>query len=111
MHLGLTRSGGGPVVALAHRCLGALYVERGEEILGSGRVGYIMVAGGQGSRLGFEGPKGMFPVGPVSGASLFAWHARRLHNARERYGVAGPLLGSRGDLVYADLAGIRAGLP
>jgi UDP-N-acetylglucosamine/UDP-N-acetylgalactosamine diphosphorylase len=43
----------------------------GDALLREGRVGAILVAGGQGSRLGFDHPKGMFPVGPVSGASLF----------------------------------------
>lgn len=43
----------------------------GEEALARGQVGFILVAGGQGSRLGFEHPKGMFPIGPVSGRSLF----------------------------------------
>lgn len=59
--------------------------ERGEALLAEGKVGYVLVAGGQGSRLGFDGPKGMFPVGPVAGTTLFAWHARRLLAARERY--------------------------
>jgi len=43
----------------------------GEELLSAGKVGAILVAGGQGTRLGFHKPKGMFQIGPVSGASLF----------------------------------------
>lgn len=45
--------------------------KQGEEALAAGRVGVILVAGGQGTRLGFPHPKGMFPVGPVSGNTLF----------------------------------------
>lgn len=60
--------------------------ERGEELLRRGEVGFLLVAGGQASRLGYDGPKGAFPVGPVSGRSLFEFHARRLRAARERYG-------------------------
>jgi len=63
---------------------------RGAEVLREGRVGFVVVAGGQGSRLGFEGPKGKFPAGPVSGRSLFEWHARRLLAARERHASAMP---------------------
>lgn len=44
---------------------------RGRELLSSGKVGAILVAGGQGTRLGFPHPKGMFAIGPVSGKSLF----------------------------------------
>jgi UDP-N-acetylglucosamine/UDP-N-acetylgalactosamine diphosphorylase len=62
-------------------------IARGEELLASGKVGFLLVAGGQGSRLGFEGPKGLYPVGPVTGAPLFAWHAARIHAARERAGT------------------------
>jgi len=50
----------------------------GEKALASGKVGALLVAGGQGSRLGFEGPKGCFPIGPVSGASLFEIHSRKI---------------------------------
>ncbi len=39
---------------------------RGEEALKAGEVGAILVAGGQGTRLGFDHPKGMYPIGPVS---------------------------------------------
>ena len=44
---------------------------RGAEAIDEGAVGAILVAGGQGSRLGFDHPKGMFSIGPVSGVSLF----------------------------------------
>jgi UDP-N-acetylglucosamine/UDP-N-acetylgalactosamine diphosphorylase len=60
----------------------------GEQLLSAGKVGVVLVAGGQGTRLGFDHPKGMFPIGPVSQATLFqvlfekiAARARR-HNLR-----------------------------
>lgn len=52
--------------------------ERGVAELRAGRVGALLVAGGQGSRLGFDGPKGAYPIGPVSNAVLFHFHARKL---------------------------------
>jgi UDP-N-acetylglucosamine/UDP-N-acetylgalactosamine diphosphorylase len=45
--------------------------EAGQRALAAGHAGVVIVAGGQGSRLGFEHPKGMYSIGPVSGASLF----------------------------------------
>lgn len=45
--------------------------ELGETLLRAGKVGAIVVAGGQGTRLGFDHPKGMFPIAPVSAKSLF----------------------------------------
>jgi len=53
-------------------------VAEGRAALRGGKVGAILVAGGQGSRLGFDGPKGCYPIGPVSGASLFRIHARKI---------------------------------
>src|SRR3954447_9755248 len=44
--------------------------KRGAESLVAGEIGVLLVAGGQGSRLGFDHPKGMYSIGPVSGASL-----------------------------------------
>ncbi|MCI0652339.1 MAG: UTP--glucose-1-phosphate uridylyltransferase, partial [Planctomycetes bacterium] len=34
--------------------------------------------GGQGTRLRFAGPKGMFPIGPVTGRTLFQLHAEKI---------------------------------
>lgn len=46
-------------------------IAAGNQLLSEGKVGAILVAGGQGSRLGFSHPKGMYPVGPVKQTSLF----------------------------------------
>ena len=59
----------------------------GMRALGRGEVGYLLVAGGQASRLGYDGPKGAFPIGPVSGRTLFEVFARRLIAARTRHGA------------------------
>ncbi len=64
---------------------------RGAEALAAGEVGVMLVAGGQGTRLGFEHPKGMFPIGPVSGNSLFQIHVEKIVATRRRYGKAIPL--------------------
>ncbi len=58
----------------------------GVATLSRGAVAVLMVAGGQGSRLGFDKPKGMYPVGPVSGASLFQIHAEKILALTRRYG-------------------------
>jgi len=65
--------------------------EQGEQALASGRVAAVIVAGGQGTRLGFDQPKGMFPIGPVSHRTLFAIFADRLRAIAKRYGVSVPL--------------------
>ena len=63
----------------------------GEQALRSGRVGVLLVAGGQGTRLGFDGPKGAFPLGPVSGRTLFQMHTERVIALGRRYGRTPPL--------------------
>jgi UDP-N-acetylglucosamine/UDP-N-acetylgalactosamine diphosphorylase len=60
--------------------------ERGRDLLASGRVAVMVVAGGQGTRLGFEGPKGSFPVGPITDRSLFCLQAQKIRGLRRRYG-------------------------
>jgi UDP-N-acetylglucosamine/UDP-N-acetylgalactosamine diphosphorylase len=81
----LPSHGGDPVRRAAAR-------ERGEALLREGRAAVLVVAGGQGTRLGFDGPKGLFPLGPVTGRTLFELQAQKLHAARRRWGVAIPWL-------------------
>jgi len=58
----------------------------GSERLAAGKVGFMIVAGGQGSRLGYDGPKGCYELGPLTDRSLFAYHAGRLRAAGARHG-------------------------
>ena len=60
--------------------------ERGEALLRSGRAAAFVVAGGQGSRLGFEGPKGLYPATPIRRRSLFEVFAAKLAALGRRYG-------------------------
>jgi UDP-N-acetylglucosamine/UDP-N-acetylgalactosamine diphosphorylase len=62
----------------------------GESIIKEGRVAAFTVAGGQGTRLGYDGPKGTFVVTPLSQKSLFEVFANKITRASERYGVAIP---------------------
>jgi UDP-N-acetylglucosamine/UDP-N-acetylgalactosamine diphosphorylase len=52
--------------------------QRGLAALEAGQVGVLVVAGGQGTRLGFDQPKGMYPIGPLSGRSLFEIHTEKI---------------------------------
>lgn len=57
----------------------------GEQALRQGRVACFVVAGGQGTRLGFDKPKGVFPIGPITGKTLFQYHAEKIRNLQRRY--------------------------
>lgn len=63
-------------------------VERGRELLSKGRVAAFTVAGGQGTRLGFDGPKGAFCISPVKNKSLFQLFAESILATDRRYGCA-----------------------
>ncbi len=63
----------------------------GEAALDAGEVAVIIVAGGSGTRLGFEGPKGTYPIAPVSAASLFQIHAEKIVALSKRHGRTIPL--------------------
>jgi UDP-N-acetylglucosamine/UDP-N-acetylgalactosamine diphosphorylase len=60
--------------------------EVGASALSSGEVAVVVVAGGSGTRLGFDGPKGTYPIGPVSAASLFQIHAEKVVARGRRHG-------------------------
>ncbi|MCQ2389086.1 MAG: UTP--glucose-1-phosphate uridylyltransferase, partial [Kiritimatiellae bacterium] len=65
-------------------------IAAGEKELKAGRVAVLLVAGGQGSRLGFEGPKGAYPIGPASDMPLFYFHARKVLAKTLKYGKSVP---------------------
>lgn len=56
---------------------------KGIEAIGRGEVGTLVLAGGQGSRLGFDGPKGMYDIGLPSGRTLFQLLSERLQRLRQ----------------------------
>lgn len=59
--------------------------EAGEAALRAGRVAVVLLAGGDGTRLGLDAPKGVLSIGPVSNASLFEIHAAGVAATRQRY--------------------------
>ncbi|MDZ4658289.1 MAG: UTP--glucose-1-phosphate uridylyltransferase [Bythopirellula sp.] len=66
-------------------------IECGAAALHAGKVGVLLVAGGQGSRLGFDLPKSMYPIGPFSGATLLQIHIEKVRANAQRYGTPIPL--------------------
>lgn len=61
-----------------HRALYNDAEKRGHELLRQGKIGAFLVAGGQGTRLGYDGPKGEYPVTPVKHKPLFQVFAEQL---------------------------------
>jgi UDP-N-acetylglucosamine/UDP-N-acetylgalactosamine diphosphorylase len=74
----------------------------GEELLRAGKVGAILVAGGQGTRLGFDKPKGMFPIGPVSHATLFRILAEQVLARSRRGGTPIPYFVMTSDATHSE---------
>jgi UDP-N-acetylglucosamine/UDP-N-acetylgalactosamine diphosphorylase len=64
--------------------------DAGSMALQAGRVAAFTVAGGQGTRLGYDGPKGTFPVTPVTEKTLFQVFAEKIARSGERFGVTIP---------------------
>ena len=64
----------------------------GESLIRKHETAVLIVAGGQGSRLGFDGPKGTFPVSPVKGKTLFQLFCESVRAASMRYNTEIPLL-------------------
>jgi len=65
-------------------------IELGKELVSAGRVAALVVAGGQGTRLGFDGPKGNFPISPVKNKTLFQTFAESIAAVSEKYKTVCP---------------------
>ncbi len=59
----------------------------GMDLLKQGKVAGFVVAGGQGTRLGFDGPKGNFPVGPITKKTLFSIFGESILAASKKFGA------------------------
>ena len=59
--------------------------QHGEELIGSGKIAAFTVAGGQGTRLGYDGPKGTLPVSPIKNKPLFQLFAEQIRGVSEKY--------------------------
>lgn len=66
-------------------------VALGREAFARGQVAGVIVAGGQGTRLGHPGPKGTFEIGPVTKRSLFQVFAEKALAIARRYRSSFPL--------------------
>jgi UDP-N-acetylglucosamine/UDP-N-acetylgalactosamine diphosphorylase len=77
-------------------------VRLGHEALARGELAVLLVAGGQGTRLGFDKPKGVFPIGPVSNKTLFQVHADKVFALARRYGRPVPYLVMTSPATHAD---------
>ncbi len=62
----------------------------GEKLISEGKVAAFVVAGGQGTRLGFDGPKGDFPISPIHHKTLFRIFAETVLAANKKYQTSCP---------------------
>ena len=67
-----------------------LYYEKGLEAIKSGKLAVVTMAGGQGTRLGHNGPKGTYDLGLSSHKSIFEILCDTLILAKNTYGVTIP---------------------
>jgi len=64
--------------------------QRGRELIEEGKVAALVVAGGQGTRLGYAGPKGCLEATPVTRKALFQVFAEQILAASRRAGRSIP---------------------
>ncbi|MFH1613994.1 MAG: UDPGP type 1 family protein [Planctomycetota bacterium] len=58
----------------------------GRQLIADDKVAAFVVAGGQGTRLGFDGPKGDFPLSPIKNKTLFRIFAETIAATQKKYG-------------------------
>lgn len=63
------------------------YFEAGVEVIKAGKVASVLMAGGQGTRLGYDGPKGSYDIGLEGGETLFELHCNQLKQVFSDTGV------------------------
>lgn len=66
------------------------YISLGEKCIKEGKLAFVTMAGGQGTRLGFNGPKGAYVLDKENNKSLFELLCDTLKEAREKYNVTIP---------------------
>ncbi len=64
----------------------AEYKKEGLKLLKAGQVAAVILAGGQGTRLGFDKPKGMFNIGVTRKLSIFGQLMENIKSVTEQYG-------------------------
>ncbi|MDD5326657.1 MAG: UDPGP type 1 family protein [Phycisphaerae bacterium] len=74
----------------------------GRQLISAGKVAAFVVAGGQGTRLGFPGPKGNFPISPVKNKTLFQLFAETIAAASKKYRTVCPWYIMTSPLNYAE---------
>ncbi|MBL7107549.1 MAG: UDPGP type 1 family protein [Phycisphaerae bacterium] len=65
-------------------------VNLGKKLIADGKIAAFVVAGGQGTRLGFNGPKGNFPASPIKNKTLFQLFAEYILETNRRYNTSCP---------------------
>jgi len=65
-------------------------VKIGEKLIAEGKVAAFVVAGGQGTRLGFDGPKGDFAISPIKNKTLFQIFAETIAAVEKKYAADCP---------------------
>ena len=66
------------------------FLKIGEDCIRSAKVAAFTVAGGQGTRLGWNGPKGTYPATVVTGKPIFRCLAEQILASELKYGVEIP---------------------